>query len=188
MSPDIASRALLHINLRYPSVFERKRLWELFNDQLPNDVGKLTSSELELLAAHPTNGYAIKNLLDVSAAWCRSLHRPISLDMIVKLREDTVIPSVGGPPPPPPPPAGIAWSPRGPAVPSGMGGSFRGPPLGPIGTVVCTSPSRKSKKKVRRDILVSDDDNDSKSEQSIGTLSSDDDDKGLESDSNTSRD
>lgn len=184
MSPDIASRALLHINLCYPSVFERKRLWELFNDQLPNDVGKLTSSELELLAAHPTNGCAIKNLLDVSAAWCRSLHRPISLDMIVKLREDTAAPGGGGPPLPP----GIARPFRGPTVPSGMWGSFRGPPLGPIETVVCTSPSRKSKKKVRRDILVSDDDNDSKSEQSIGTPSSDDDDKGLESDSNTSRD
>lgn len=161
MSPAIASRAQLHINLRYPSFFERKRLWELFNDQLPNDVGKLTSSELELLAAHPTNGHAIKNLLDVSAAWYRSLHRPISLDMIVKLREHTVTPGGGGPLPPPPLPPGIAWPSRGPAVPSGMGGRVRGPPLGPIGTVVYTSPSSESKKKVRKCIHVSDDDNDS---------------------------
>ncbi|KAK4679911.1 hypothetical protein QC764_208360 [Podospora pseudoanserina] len=188
VAPAIASRAQLHINLRYPSLFERKRLWELFNDQLPNDVGKLTSSELELLAAHPTNGYAIKNLLDVSAAWCRSLHRPISFDMIVKLREDTATSGGGGPPPPPPPPAGMGWPPRGPAMPSGMGGRVRGPPLGPIGTVVYTSPPRESKKKVRRYILVSDDDNDNESEQSISTLSSDDDDKSLESDSDTSRD
>ncbi|KAK0664030.1 hypothetical protein QBC41DRAFT_284069 [Cercophora samala] len=194
--PMIASRAQISISMRTPTMSERKRLWETFNYQLPSDVGKLSPDELVKLSIHPMTGRDIRNTLDISVTWSRSLGQSISFETVEMLRKEafpqTLISRSPGMPPPPPPSSGMSWPPTGMGMPPGMAGRARIPMPGPAGAILCTAPPVKSKKKTRQ-IVVSDDDHDdvvddSKSTRIVTTISTDDDDSSEESDTDTSRD
>ncbi|KAK4196233.1 hypothetical protein QBC40DRAFT_287728 [Triangularia verruculosa] len=168
----LSSRARFAINLQLLTYIDRKPLLEFLNKQLPVDIGKLSPEGIEKLAMLPLNRHDIRNLLDVSVAWCRQKHEQISYEVVDKLRIHVCMAPVSMPqparmgmPPPPLPPPGR------PAVLGWMAGSK----------------SSKKKKKVSSD-SDDDSDDDSRSERSVSTVSSEDGEKSDGSSSTSSRD
>lgn len=80
IDPAVISRAQIHI--KFPSMTRplRIRVWENFVERLPDDVGTLSPSDIDALAAWHINGREIKNILNMSVSWCRKKQSKLSLD------------------------------------------------------------------------------------------------------------
>ncbi len=85
IDPAVISRAQIHIS--FPSLTEplRRRVWENFIERLPNDVGTLSAADVAQLATWQINGREIKNILNMSASWCRKKQRSLSLEVVETL-------------------------------------------------------------------------------------------------------
>lgn len=82
IDPAVISRAQIHI--KFPAMTRplRIRVWENFVERLPDDVGTLSPSDIDSLAAWHINGREIKNILNMSVSWCRKKKCKLSLDAV----------------------------------------------------------------------------------------------------------
>ncbi|KAH8777124.1 P-loop containing nucleoside triphosphate hydrolase protein [Hyaloscypha sp. PMI_1271] len=71
IDPAIESRIQAH--LQFPRLLHvsRTQIWQNFLARIPNDLCKLTSSEIEQLGRWDLNGRDIKNALKMTGSWCR---------------------------------------------------------------------------------------------------------------------